>query len=174
MQLDEPELLIDATRDFGEQVGRVCVGVARGETDGLARGLAEGRERARNGEDMLAAIRDAKRIGNEEGAFGCSLNSPICGAAEPAGAFGEQIGVVLDSASDSVEEFVNRDEARPANIPMRLFHLGVQIDRRRKMLVQELDGLNANVLGQVLCVCCMVVSPYVSGKMSGRRLHAAT
>jgi hypothetical protein len=32
--------------------------------------------------------------------------------------------------------------------PMRQFHLGMQIDRRRQVLVQKIDGLRPDVLGQ--------------------------
>jgi hypothetical protein len=35
---------------------------------------------------------------------------------------------------------------------MCLFHLRVQIDRRCQMLIQKLDGLSTNVLGE--CVVC--------------------
>jgi hypothetical protein len=54
----------------------------------------------------------------------------------------------FDFHRDPVEQFVDRDESQSAHIPVRLFHLGVQINRRRQVLVQKFDGLRPDVLGQ--------------------------
>ena len=69
-----------------------------------------------------------------------------------AGALGDKVGIILDFHCDLVEQLVDRDETWPTYVPMRLFHPGMQIDRSGQVLVEKLDGLRPNVLGQ--CVVC--------------------
>ena len=95
---------------------------------------------------MLIAVGEAKGIVNEEGVFGGDLHGSLRGAAKPAGAFRDNIRIIFDRGGDLVEEFVDRDECGSTNIPMRLFDLSMQINRSREMLVQQFDGLTANVL----------------------------
>ena len=82
MQFDEPKLPINPPRYFGEQIGRIRVAAVRGLTDCIARGLAKGGQSARNGEDMLVAVGEAKGIGNEEGVFGGHLHGSLGGACQ--------------------------------------------------------------------------------------------
>ena len=114
----------------------------------LARGLAKGGQGVRTGEDMLVAVGEAKGIGNEEGVFGGDLHGSLRVAGKPAGAVRDNVRVVFDRARDLDEEFVDRDESGSTNISMRPLDLRVQVNRRRQMLVQQIDGLTANVLGQ--------------------------
>ena len=65
----------------------------------------------------------------------------------PRGALGDQVGIALRLAGDLVEQLVDGDEGGSAHIPVRLLQLAMKIDRRRQVLVQEFDGLSANVLG---------------------------
>ena len=169
MRFDEPKLTINSARDFREQVGRVRIRIVRGLTDRVARRLAKSGQSARYREDMLVAVGDPQRIGNEKGLFGCDLHGSLCGAAERSGAFRKHIRVVLDHGGDLVEQFMDCNESRTANIPMRLLYLPVQVDRSRQMLVQQLDGLTAYVLDNVLCVGCMVTSPFERLPLTKRR-----
>jgi hypothetical protein len=45
----------------------------------------------------------------------------------------------LDLRGDLVEQFVDSDECWSAHVPMRLFHLGMKINRRCQVLVQKFD-----------------------------------
>src|SRR6185437_1626933 len=120
--------MIDAARDFGEQIGGIGVSKGCRLIDGLSCGLAECGERSRNGKYVLLLVRDAKRIGDEKRAFGRYLDSAICRASLSACALRKKVGIVLYLGRDFVEQLVNRDEAWPAHIPMRLFHLRMQVD----------------------------------------------
>jgi hypothetical protein len=53
---------------------------------------------------------------------------------------------------------------------MRLFQLGMQIDRRRQMLVQQFDGLGPDILGQRI-VCRLHVLISNSGKRREQPLN---
>src|SRR6185437_13618872 len=74
-------------------------------------------------------VRDAKRIGEEKRALGRYLDGAICRAPQPSGALRYKVGIPLYLGCDFVEQLVDCDEARSANVPMCLFHLRVQIDR---------------------------------------------
>ena len=50
----------------------------------------------------------------------------------------DRVRVALDYICDLVEEFMDRDESRPTDIPVRLLDLCVQIDRRGQMPVKQL------------------------------------
>ena len=54
--LDEPQALVDAAGDLGEDVGRVLVSHLRGLVDIGAHGLAERGQRRRQRLDMLGAL----------------------------------------------------------------------------------------------------------------------
>jgi len=60
----------------------------------------------------------------------------------------DRVRVALDYICDLVEEFMDRDESRPTDIPVRLLDLGVQIDGRGQMPVQQLGGFETDVLGK--------------------------
>lgn len=68
----------------------------------------------------------------EERALRGHLDRPLGGAAECAGPFGDLVRVLFDGVGDLIEQFVDCDEGRTADIPMRLLDLGVQVDGGRR------------------------------------------
>src|SRR6266851_4593176 len=71
-------------------------------------------------------------------------------AAELDGALGEIIGVLEDLVHDLVEELMERDEVRALDVPVRLLGLEREVQGVAELLVQELDGAAADLLGQVI------------------------
>src|SRR6185503_15099648 len=138
--------MIDAARDFGEQISGIGISKGCRLIDGLSCGLAECGERSGDGKHVFLRARDAKRIGYEKRALGRYLDGAICRAPQSAGSLRNKVGIVLHLGRDFVEQLVDCDEAWPTHIPMRLLHLRMQVNRSRKMLVQEFDGLRTNVL----------------------------
>ncbi len=69
MRFDEPELMVDAARFLGEEVGRIVAADGRGLSNRLARRLSKRRERRGDREYVLVLVGDAQGIGDEEGAF---------------------------------------------------------------------------------------------------------
>ena len=70
------------------------------------------------------------------------------------GPFSEIIGESKNRPGNGIEQCVDGKKAGAADIPVRLLDLAMQIDRSRKMQVEQLDGLAANsfrkcVLGRV-------------------------
>lgn len=165
IRLDERKLLIDVARNLSKQVGRVRIGVAHDKTDGLARRLAKGRERGRNGEDMLVTIRDTEGVGNEKGSLGCNLYSAICGATDPTGAFRDQIGVILDRDGDFVEYFVDCDEAGgPRTFRCACFTWACKSMAAARCLFNSSTDWMRMFSDNVLCVGCMIASPDLIAK----------
>src|SRR6185312_9310480 len=122
--------MVDAARDSSEQIGGISISKGCRLIDGLSRGLTKCGERRRNSKHMFLLIGDAEWIGDEKGALSRCLDGTICRATQSAGALRNKIRIVLYLARDFIEQLVDRDEAWPAHVPMRLFHLRMQIDRR--------------------------------------------
>lgn len=53
---DERELMVDASRDFGEEIGRIGIADRSGLTDRIARRLPEGGKRRRNREHVFLFV----------------------------------------------------------------------------------------------------------------------
>src|SRR6185437_12257929 len=134
--------MVDAARDCGEQIGGIGISKGCRLIDGVSRRMASRGERRRNSEHVFLLIGDAEWIGDEKGALRRCLDGAICRTAQSAGALRNKIGIVLYLARDFVEQLVDGDEAWPAHVPMRLFHLSVQIDRRGQWV-----GCMANLQG---------------------------
>ena len=81
-RFDEPELLIDPARDFGEQVGDGRIANGCRLADGLSHRLAELCQRPGDSEYVLLLVGDAERIGDKEGALRRNLNGAGCATAE--------------------------------------------------------------------------------------------
>jgi len=140
--------MVDTARYFGEQVSGVRIAEGCRLRACLTHRLSECRKRSSNSKYMLMLAGDTERIGNKKGSLGRNLHSTVSCAAEPAGPLGNEVGVILRLHGNLVEQLVNRNEPEPAHIPMGLFQLCVQINRRRQVFVQKLDGLRPDILGQ--------------------------
>ena len=90
MRFDQPELVVDAARYCGEQIGRVGVANGLRLADRLTGRLPKRRKRGGDCEDMLVFIGDAQRIGDEEGALARDLDGTFRHAAEASGALGDR------------------------------------------------------------------------------------
>jgi hypothetical protein len=51
----------------------------------------------------------------------------LCDSTEFDGAFGDVIGEYLELFGDLVEQFMQADEVRPFDVPMRLFELHLKV-----------------------------------------------
>src|SRR4030095_5189285 len=71
-------------------------------------------------------------------------------ASELDGALGEVVGVLDDLLHHRVEELVERDEARPFDVPVRLLGLEREVEGVGELLVEKLDHPCAHLLGQVV------------------------
>ena len=130
MALDQPELLIDAARDFGKHVGGIRIATGCRLTDALSRRLAKRGQGPGNGKCVLMLVGHAESIRHKEGALRRNLNCAVCGSAEPGGTLGSEVGMILAFNRDLVEQLIDRDDTWSAHVPMRLFNFCAQIDRR--------------------------------------------
>jgi len=100
VRFDEPELMIDAARYSGEEIGGVGVAEDLGLPDRVARRLPKRGKRRSDREYVLVFVSDAQRIGDEEGALGRDLDGAFRDAAETGGALGDQVGIAGRLAGD--------------------------------------------------------------------------
>jgi hypothetical protein len=82
---------------------------------------------------MLKFVSYAQQIGIEVALHCRRLNGAIRGATKPAHAFGKQIRIFLDRNRNLIEQLVDCYEAGATNVPMRLFHLRMKINRGGKI-----------------------------------------
>jgi hypothetical protein len=75
--------MVDAARDFREQIGGIRISKGCRLIDSLACGLAECGERSRDSKHVLLCVRDAKWIGDEKRVLGRYLDRAICRALPP-------------------------------------------------------------------------------------------
>src|SRR6185312_14565973 len=108
--------MVDAARDFGEQIGGIGISEGCRLIDGLSCGLAECGECSRNGKYVFLLVRDAKRIGDEKRALSRYLDRAMCRASESAGALGDKVRIVLHLGRDFIEQLVDCDEAWSAHV----------------------------------------------------------
>jgi hypothetical protein len=128
VRLDQPQLVVDAARDLGEQVGGVDVAELVALVDRVAHRLANACQRLRHRGDMRRGVGDPQPVRFEERPLGRRLNRSLGGAAEGARPFGDLVRVLLDDVGDLVEQLVDRNEGRTADVPMRLLGLRVQVN----------------------------------------------
>jgi hypothetical protein len=72
--------MVDAARDFREQIGGIRISKGCRLIDGLSCGLAECGECSRDCKCVFLLVRDAKRIGEEKRALSRYLDGAICRA----------------------------------------------------------------------------------------------
>ena len=87
--------MVDAARDFGEQISGIRISKGCRLIDGLSCGLAERGERPRNSEYVFLLVGDAEWIGDEKRALSRYLDGAICRAPQSAGALRNKVGIVL-------------------------------------------------------------------------------
>jgi hypothetical protein len=144
MRFDEPELMIDAARYSGEEIGRV--GVARISDCPIAsRADCPNAARRSDREYVLVFVSDAQRIGDEEGALGRDLDGALH-AAETGGALGDQVGIAGRLAGTL---------SNNSWTPMKTFQCVSWPCRSIAAPSAEFDGLRA-MFSAVLWVGCMV------------------
>src|SRR5262245_61955201 len=159
--LDEPEILIDAPRDLGADIGRIrvtaCVGLLNGLTDARAVGGQRGRERL----NMVALLHQRERVGFQTRARRRHLDRPLRGATQLDDAFREQIHGVLGGIDHLVEQLVQRDKARPLDIPVRLLGLVHEVNAVGAPRVEDLDHLSTRLgLQIILCLVHLGFLPF--------------
>src|SRR6185437_12923803 len=115
--------MVDAARDFGEQIGGIRIPKGCRLIDGLSCGLTERGKRPRNSKHMFLLVGDAEWIGDKKGALSRHLDGAICRTPQSTGALRNKVRIIFHLARDFVEQLVDRNEAWPAHVPMRLFHL---------------------------------------------------
>jgi len=62
----------------------------------------------------------------------------------------DQVDEIFDIVVDLVEELVKGNEAWAFDVPVRLFALGLQVDRVGETPVERIDHLDANLLGEIV------------------------
>jgi hypothetical protein len=73
--------------------------------------------------------------------------------AELHSSFGDGVHVILNVLVDFVEQFVQSDERRALDVPMRLLCLRLQVDSVGQSRVQQIDRLHTNFFREiVLCL----------------------
>src|SRR6185503_5578124 len=92
---------------------------------------------------MLLAGADRQRIIEQRGALRHDTRGSLRDAAELHDTLRDEVDVFLDLLVDLVEQFVQRDELRSFDIPVRLFAHGLEIDGFRQPFVEQANGLGA-------------------------------
>jgi hypothetical protein len=116
-------MLVDAARDFGEDVGTVLITDLPALVDRDTRLGGDLGERTRERLHVGATFGDLDRIGLERAALRHDLDRAFGGRSQLHGALGDQVDQRDGAARDLVEEFVQRDELRTLHVPMRLLRL---------------------------------------------------
>src|SRR5271165_953054 len=147
MRFDEPQLMVDAARYLGEQIGCIRVADRRRLSDRFAGRLPERGKCRGDREQVLVFVGDPQGIGDQKRSLGRDLDCPFSGCAKARGALGEQIGIALRLSRDLVEQLVHGDESWSPHVPVRLFELTMQINRRRQVPVQQFASLRADIFG---------------------------
>jgi len=145
MGFHKPQCFVGCPTDRGQDVGGDCVfGFVR-LFNSLEQMLAELREAGGELFDVLAAGRDTQRVFRQLRGFHCHSQCPVNTCTELSRPFREFIGVRGGFFRHSVEEFVHRYEIGPANIPMRLLRMAVEIDCAREKLIGQACHSTANI-----------------------------
>ena len=150
MSFDEPEPLIDSSRDFGKEVGSIRIIQVVRLGDGTPSLVTKGREGGDNTADVRCALGDGQRILIKLRADGCNAHSSFCDAAELDNAFSDQIDIRLDGLGNFIEQLVKANEVRALDVPMRLLHLHLQVDGRRQSLVHDGVQLQSLAFGNIV------------------------
>ena len=127
MCFDEPEPFIYAARNFGEQIRRIRVFKFVGQINGIARLASESGQRTGDRLDMGRAVGDVQRILCQAGTLCRRADGAFGNAAQLHDPLGNQIHIRGHGFVDLIEQFVEADEVRSFDVPMRLFHLHLEI-----------------------------------------------
>ena len=99
---------------------------------------------------MVQAIGDRQRILFELRSGRGDPGGALGDAAELNDAFGDHVHIGLDGLIHLVEQFMQADETRAFDVPMRLLHLRLQIHGGRQPLVHERVEFGSALLRDVV------------------------
>ena len=99
---------------------------------------------------MLRAGVDVLGIGLERGARRDRTGRTAGCATEGSDAFGESVDMLPGMVGDLVEEFVQGDEVRTLDVPVRLLGLQPEIDGVDEARVEQVDDLLTGLQRQVI------------------------
>ena len=91
----------------------------------------------------------SERVRVEVRRGGRRLHPPVGHAAERRDPLGEQIDVTLRRIVEGIEQLVQLEEGRAAHVPVRLLHLGLDIEGVGQAGLKDLDRAFANGTGDV-------------------------
>src|SRR5213083_124806 len=128
MRFDEPEPLVHAAGDLGEDVGAARVLELVHLLDADPHRAPEAGKRVRQRRHVLRSGRETEGIVDEGGALRDDPHRTLGNAAELHDPLGEQVRVLLDVLGDLVEQLMEGDERGALHVPVRLLALRLQID----------------------------------------------
>jgi hypothetical protein len=139
VRLEKPQAFVNRPRDFGEQIRRVqIIQTVRGVDCGSGAG-GKNRVAFDQGLQVILSKRGSDWVFRQARVRRAHAGRAERVATELRGAFGQFIGKRKHCCGKVIEEFVQLNEIRSLDIPVRLLGLRVQIEAIRKLLVQKRD-----------------------------------
>ena len=86
---------------------------------------------------MRRAVGNCQRVFVESGAGGGDAGRPLSDSSKLHNAFSDQVGIRFNSFVDPIEEFVQPNEMRAFDVPVCLFHLGLEIHSIGEALIHQ-------------------------------------
>jgi hypothetical protein len=150
MGFEEPQVLVEGAREGSEEISRIDIAGTISLVDRRAYrardlGVALGQR-----DQMVRRRIDVGWVGCESGAVGNGLGDADRGSTELDNTFGHRIDVLVQVRPEPVDHFVQRDELRSLDIPMRLLGKERQVDRIGEALVENRDRYALRIRADVV------------------------
>jgi hypothetical protein len=143
MRLNQPEVLVNAARNLGENVSRVGVSEFRRLINRLTREPAKIREDVRECLNVSQPIANLQRILGEPRPACRNAHRSFGDAAQLRDPFRYQVNVLVRAVNHFVKEFMERYEIRPLYVPVGLLGLHPQINAVSQPVAEKLHGFRS-------------------------------